>query len=99
MRALVVLAILGGCYHYTYEHRAPAPNEQLVRHEHRVPTYLNGFVGTGSIDVTKDCAQPIRTELQVRATDVLLSVVTLLIYTPHTLYVTCSANEARTSSR
>lgn len=93
MRALSVFAAmsLASCYHYTFEHRAVAPGEPLVRHEHRVPTYINGLVGTGSIDVTKDCAQPIRTELQVRPTDVLLSIVTLLIYTPHTLYVVCPA--------
>ena len=93
MRALIAigLATLAGCYHYTFEHRAPKPGERIVRHEHRVPTYINGLVGTGSIDVTRDCAQPIRTELEVRPTDVLLSIVTLLIYTPHTLYVVCPA--------
>ena len=90
MRALALLVLVAGCYHYTFEHRAPAPGEQLVRHEHRVPTYINGLVGTGTVDVTRDCAQPVRTELQVRPTDVLLAVVTLLIYTPHTLYVVCA---------
>ncbi len=29
--------------------------------------------------------------------DVLLSVVTLLIYTPHTLYLTCEAGDAPTA--
>lgn len=92
MRALsaITAAVLASCYHYSFEHRAPAPGERVVRHEVRVPTWINGFVGTGSIDVARYCTEPIRTELQVRATDVLLSIVTLLIYTPHTLYVTCA---------
>jgi Bor protein len=88
LASIIVLAT--GCYHYTFEQRQPAPGEALIRHERRVPTWLNGLVGTGSVDTAQYCAQPVRTELQVRATDVLLSLVTLLIYTPHTLYVTCA---------
>lgn len=42
------------------------------------------------MDATRYCEQPVRTELEVTLTDVLLSVVTLLIYTPHTLRVTCA---------
>ena len=53
------------------------------------------LIGTGKIDVTRYCPDPIRTELQVRATDVLLSMVTLLVYTPHTLYVTCPVTHTR----
>jgi hypothetical protein len=44
------------------------------------------------------CDQPVRTELRVTAVDVLLSLVTVLIYTPHTLYVTCSMPPARSSA-
>src|ERR1041384_2016697 len=80
LASAVVLA--GGCYHYTFEQRQPAPGGALIRPEQRVPTWLNGLVGTGRIDTTQYCAQPVRTELQVRATDVLLSLVTLLINTP-----------------
>jgi hypothetical protein len=93
MRGLsTVLAVVlaAGCYHYSFEQRQPAPGEVLVRHTVRVPTWVNGLVGTGRVDVTQYCAQPVRTELEVRATDVLLSLVTLLIYTPHTLYITCA---------
>jgi hypothetical protein len=64
----------------------------LVTYKERRPTYLNGFVGNGEIDTTKYCAEPVRTELRVTAVDVILSFGTLLIYTPHTLYVTCEAS-------
>jgi hypothetical protein len=87
--AAVVLA--SGCYHYSFEQRQPAPGETLTRHTIRAATWINGFVGTGRVDTAQYCAHPVRTELQVRASDVLLSLVTLLIYTPHTLYVTCGA--------
>jgi hypothetical protein len=87
-----------GCYRYRFELRPEPPEARLVTHEERVPTYLNGFVGTGRLETARYCEQPVRTELEVTATDVLLSVVTLLIYTPHTLRVTCeqpSGTEAR----
>jgi len=67
----------------------------------RKPTWLNGFVGTGRVVTAKYCEDPVRTELQVRATDVLISIATLLIYIPHTLYVTCGVplDDARTAAR
>lgn len=86
---VVAAALVSGCYHYAFEQRPPAAGEALQRHAIRVPTWLNGLVGTGRVDTAQYCARPVRTELEVRATDVLLSIVTLLIYTPHTLYVTC----------
>lgn len=93
-RWLVVVAVLAtGCYRYTFEQRARAPGEQVVTHVERRPTWFNGFVGRGEVYTQKFCAHPIRTELKVNASDVLLSAVTLLIYTPHTLYVTCPERE------
>ncbi len=91
-RALLSLALLAlaGCYRYRFEQRAePPPEPRLITHEVRVPTYLNGFLGTGRVDTTQYCERPVRTELEVTAPDVLLSLVTLLLYTPHTLRVTC----------
>jgi hypothetical protein len=60
-----------------------------VVHVERAGTWLNGFLGTGKIDTSQYCSDPIRTELRVNASDVLISIATLLVYTPHTLYVTC----------
>ena len=91
--SLALLALETGCYHFRFEQQsARSPKEaerELVTYEVRPATYLNGFIGTGQVETSRYCEQPIRTELRVTATDVLLSVVTLLIYTPHTLYVTC----------
>jgi len=89
LRALVILS-LAGCYHYTFQ-EAAAPPGRTVTYVSRQPTYLNGFVGNGRVDTRRFCERPVKTELKVTAADVALSAVTLLIYTPHTLYVTCPA--------
>jgi hypothetical protein len=70
---------------------APAKPTGYVIYRERAATYLNGFVGTGRIDASRYCERPVRAELRVTATDVLLGMITLLIYTPHTLYVTCAS--------
>lgn len=91
-----LLLLATGCYHFQFQQQPdPPPSGRLVEHEVRVPTYLNGFVGTGEVDTTAYCERPVYTELRVTAVDVLLSVATLLIYTPHTLYVTCEESSAR----
>jgi hypothetical protein len=94
MRNLVFLLGLSACYHYSFDQRQPPGGAQLVTRHVRTATYLNGLVGTGEVDTTKFCAEPVRTELRVRASDVALSILTLLIYTPHTLYVTCAVPDA-----
>jgi hypothetical protein len=89
---LLVTALASGCYHFAFElpRTAGAPAE-TVTYTERVPTYINGFVGTGRVDAGRYCPDPIRAELHVAAADVFLSVITLLIYTPHTLTVICPA--------
>lgn len=108
-RLLVAAALVApsaGCYHYVFEHQAApssapatAKPQVLVTYSERVPTYLNGFVGAGKLDTARYCADPVRTELRVTAADVLISGMTLLIYTPHTLYVTCPAGGRATAAR
>jgi hypothetical protein len=90
---LLAAAALGlGCYHFSFELPRSGPaSPATVTYTERVPTYVNGFVGTGRVDASHYCNDPIRTELRVTAADVLLSMATLLIYTPHTLSVTCPA--------
>lgn len=100
--ALIALvgAALAGCYHFEFVQNPPTTTltssdgrpvrpKRLVTYTESVPTYLNGFVGTGKVDTSKYCARPIRTDLRVTSTDVFVSFWTLLIYTPHTLSVTC----------
>jgi hypothetical protein len=65
-----------------------------VTHVQRRPTWLHGFVGTGTANTLEFCAHPVRTELQVLASDVTISILRLLISTPHTLYVTCGDEPA-----
>lgn len=91
MRALALALAIGlgaGCYHYTFE-TAAAPGYATRTYRVRRATYLNGFVGNGRVDTEAYCDDPIRTELRVTAADVAISALTLLIVTPHTLYVTC----------
>jgi hypothetical protein len=95
VRCLVAAAIGPGCYHFAFEQRAAPPQAELVTFVERRPTYLNGFLGTGTIETSRYCRHPVSTELRVTAADVLLSAATLLIYTPHTLSVTCSLDEVR----
>jgi hypothetical protein len=92
---LSATTVLSGCYHFSFELPLGAPAAPpTVVYTERVPTYVNGFVGMGRVDVSRYCNSPIRTELRVTAADVFLSVITLLIYTPHTLSVTCPAPRA-----
>jgi hypothetical protein len=80
----ITMMVVGGCYHYEFVQWAPAPGQTLVTYRERRPTWLNGLVGTGAVDTGRYCARPVRTELRVEAIDVVLSIATLLIYTPHT---------------
>jgi hypothetical protein len=89
----LLLGASGGCYHYTFRDHASGGAE--VQYSERRPTYLNGFVGNGVVDTQKYCARPTKTELRVTASDVAIAAATLLIYTPHTLYVSCPVPGAR----
>jgi hypothetical protein len=97
--AWLVLVLCAGCYRYSFEQGTAPPGGDVVVHEIRAPTYLNGFVGVGRIDTSRYCAEPLRTQLKVTAKDVAISIATLLIYTPHTLYVTCPATDPRQARR
>lgn len=91
MRALalaLMVALGAGCYHYTFD-AAETPGYATRTYKIRRATYLNGFVGNGRVDTYAYCDDPVRTELRVTAADVAISMLTLLIVTPHTLYVTC----------
>lgn len=90
---LLVLGLQAGCYRYSFEQRSPRQPGQAITHVARRATYLNGLIGRGVLDTRKYCAAPVRTELRVTAMDVLLSAATLLIYTPHTMYVTCAIDD------
>jgi hypothetical protein len=88
---LLVVFSLGtsGCYRYAFELGREPTGGPTVTYVSHPATFLNGFVGTGSVDALAYCPDPIRTELKVSFTDVLVSVASLLVYTPHTLKVVC----------
>jgi hypothetical protein len=87
---LLALPALGGCYRFAFE-QEPDVSRPTVTYTSHPATFVNGFIGTGTVDAHAYCPHPIRTELHVSAGDVLLAMATLLIYTPHTLDVVCPA--------
>ena len=66
----------------------------IVRYSAHVPTYVNGFAGTGLTGTKRLCQHPVRTDLKVTTPDVLAAVGTLRTYTPHTLNVSCPRDAA-----
>ncbi len=97
--ALAAAVLLSGCYHFVFEQTTiPDGRVATVTYRTHRPTWLNGFVGTGRVHTDELCPHPLRTELKVTAVDVLVSAATLLIYTPHTLEVTCEV-EPRVTAR
>jgi hypothetical protein len=99
LAAAFILVDASGCYHYTIDLRsapeatlnAPVEHQATVTHEERAATFFNGFIGNGRINARKYCADPLRVGLRVTALDVVISMATLLVYTPHSLYVVCEA--------
>jgi hypothetical protein len=85
---LLARPALGGCYRFAFE-QEPDTGRATVTYTDHPATFVNGFIGTGVVDARAHCPHPIRTELHVSAVDVLVSMATLLIYTPHTLDVVC----------
>jgi hypothetical protein len=86
-------ALLGasGCYRYAFDlDKTPGTSVTYTVHP---ATFFNGFFGEGHVDATAYCAHPVRTELKVSASDVLVSVASLLIYTPHTLEIVCPRDD------
>jgi hypothetical protein len=78
-----------GCYRFAFEQRADLMSEPVAIYVERRATYLNGLIGTGRVDTTRYCPAPVRTELRASLADVALSVLTLFVYTPRTLSVSC----------
>lgn len=109
--AALALALTCGCYHFSFEQHgvrtvtssaepgAPPPELRVVTYEEEVPTYLDGFVGTGTIDTSRYCREPVRTELRVTLRDVMIAMGTFFVYTPHTLSVTCETVAPRHATR
>ena len=89
--AVACLALTAGCYKATF-YRDPQVTSG-DRHEEWTHFYLFGLVGSEVIDVRRYCPPDsvavVRTG--ANAGTGIISVITLGIYTPHKVYVTCAA--------
>lgn len=100
--AAAALLPLAGCYHYSFVQRPRAfvagpiatGQRTTITFSRQVNTYLAGLVGKGHIDTSIYCRRPLKTELRTTGKDAALSAVTLLVYTPKTLVVTCELPES-----
>lgn len=89
--ALTVL-LMTGCYHQVVQTGAtPAPGNAVV--QQTVALYFFGLVGA-EVDTTGDCPTGVAIiETQQTFLNGLLGVVTLGIYTPQTVTITCAGGE------
>jgi hypothetical protein len=89
--AVVCFAMTAGCYKATFYQDPKLTSGD--EHEQWTNFYLFGLVGTESIDVSRYC--PPNRIAMVRtganAGTGIVSIITLGIYTPHKVYVTCAA--------
>lgn len=99
-RATVALALgvvlTTACFHQVVQ-TGRNPGTTTVRKEWTA-TWLWGLVPAKEIDVTRDCPSGIATvETQLTFMNGLVSVLTVGIYTPRDVKVTCASGTARTS--
>lgn len=85
-----VLLLLPGCYQAQIT-TDRAPSDTVVE-EKWVASYLNGLVAA-KVDVSEDCPDGIAAaERNFSFLNGLVSTITLGIYLPHTVTITCAAN-------
>ncbi len=92
VRCLVLLAALSsaGCYHATIETGLASSNE--VVHETFASCWIYGLVPPNTISVAAKCSHGVaRVETQQSFVNGLVGVITLGIYTPMEIKVTCAA--------
>ena len=95
-RGLLLCAIaLGGCYRATF-----IRDPQVVRgveHDQWNHFFIFGLVGETDLDVRQFCPDGRVAEVQTQANFLngLVSIVTIGIYTPRTVYVTCAGGPSR----
>ena len=87
--AVGALAMLAGCFNVTYIAKSRAPS--AVIHEHKLTFFLGGLVGTEEIPAGQLCPNGVaKVHTQNTFVDMLLTVVTLTIYSPRTAEITCA---------
>ena len=95
--ALAVLASASGCYRATF-YRDPAVHKAEA-HEQWTNFYIFGLVGSQDFDVHEFCpsGDPAIVMTGGNFATGFVSVITLGVYTPRKVYVTCAANRAGAS--
>jgi hypothetical protein len=87
-----------GCYHAVVETGRPAGGTIVSRPW--TPTFLWGLVAAPEINVASECPRGIaRVDTQMSFVNGLATLVTLGIYTPRTVTVTCASGSASAGSR
>jgi hypothetical protein len=94
--AAICLAATIGCYHQVVQ-TGLSPGTTVIS-KPWTATWLWGLVPAGAIDVTQQCASGIATvETQMSFMNGLVGVLTLGIYTPRDVKVTCASGTASVS--
>ena len=95
---VLALLLLVGCYKATFYQN---PNAVAgARHERWSAFFIYGLVGSQHFDVRDFCGQDAVAEVRTGANFAtgLVSIVTIGIYTPHKVYITCAAKHGQTLS-
>jgi hypothetical protein len=99
LAALALAAIVStGCYHAVIETGRPAGTTVVSRPW--TPTFIFGLVAAPEINVAAQCPRGIaRVDTQMSFVNGLASFITLGIYTPRTVTVTCASGTASLPGR
>lgn len=92
--ALTVLAVTGaGCYHATIETGLP-PSSQTVENDW-APSWIAGLVPPKTVETAERCPDGVaKVETRLSFMNQVVSIITLGIYTPMSIRVTCAAQSA-----
>jgi hypothetical protein len=84
----LALAMGGGCLNHTFRTGAP-PGDVIYTHH---PYFIAGLVGDHVVDVQRLCPQGVSSVRQFASgVDIILTIITLTIYSPRTTEVYCAA--------
>jgi hypothetical protein len=87
---LGVLVVLGGCYHATVTTGAP-PSDEVIR-KGFASGWVFGLVPPSTVETASQCASGVaQVETQLSFVNQLVGMLTLGIYTPMEIKVTCAA--------
>lgn len=87
--AMATLTAFAGCYNVTYVAKTRTPAAAM--YEEDMKFFLFGVVGEHDIQTAQRCPSGLaKVHTKQTAVDVLLSIVTIGIYTPRTAQITCA---------